>query len=185
MRIISGKNRSVKLYTLDGDEVTRPTLDRIKEPLFNILQFRFEDAICLDLFAGSGALGLEAISRGAKKAYFCEVNRKAQEIIEKNIEKTKSQNEAILIKNDFEKALEKINDKIDICFIDPPYKTDLICRSLEKIIEKKLLNEDAIIVAETDEPERILKEIENLDVTVTDTRKYGRVTLLFIKEKMA
>ena len=113
MRIISGRFRGTKLFTLDGDEVTRPTLDRIKEPLFNILQFKFDDAICLDLFAGSGALGLEAISRGAKKTYFSEVNRKAQEIVEKNIEKTKTESQTLLIKKDFEKALEEIKDKID------------------------------------------------------------------------
>ena len=185
MRIISGRNRGTKLYTLDGDEVTRPTLDRIKEPLFNILQFEIEDRVCLDLFAGSGALGLEAISRGAKKTYFCEINRKAQEIIEKNIEKTKSQEQSILIKKDFEKGLEEINEEIDICFIDPPYKTDFIYRSLKKIINLNLLSEDGIIVAETDEPEKVLKEIENLDVNLTDTRKYGRVTLMFIKLKQA
>ena len=71
MRIISGTARGTKLYTLDGMN-TRPTLDRIKEPLFNIINFDLEDAVVLDLFAGSGALGLEAISRGAKKAFFCE-----------------------------------------------------------------------------------------------------------------
>ena len=185
MRIISGRFRGTKLFTLDGDEVTRPTLYRIKEPLFNILQFKFDDAICLDLFAGSGALGLEAISRGAKKTYFSEVNRKAQEIVEKNIEKTKTESQTILIKKDFEKALEEIKDKIDICFIDPPYKTDLVYRSLKKIIELKLLNDDATVVVETDEPQRVLKEIENLGIEVIDTRKYGRVTLMFIKESKA
>lgn len=186
MRIISGTFRGTKLYTLDGDEVTRPTLDRIKEPLFNILQFEFEDAVCLDVFAGCGALGLEAISRGASKSYFCEINRKAQEIIEKNIEKTRAQDKAVLIKKDFEHALDEIKTKkIDIVFLDPPYKTDLIYKSLKKLLELKLLNNDATIVAETDEPERVLKEIENLNVRITDTRKYGRVTLMFIAEETA
>ena len=87
MRIISGTARGTKLFTLDGTN-TRPTLDRVKEPLFNILNFRLQDAIVLDLFAGSGALGLEAISRGATKAIFCEHDRNAANIIEKNIEKT-------------------------------------------------------------------------------------------------
>lgn len=185
MRIISGTARGTKLFTLDGDEITRPTLDRIKEPLFNILQFKFEDSICLDLFAGSGALGLEAISRGAKKAYFCEINRKAVEIIEKNIEKTKMKEKSVLIRKDFSQALNEIRDKLDIVFLDPPYKTNLINKSLYRILELKLLNKDAIIVAETDEPERVQKEIENLNVEITDTRKYGRVTLMFITEKTA
>ena len=87
MRIISGTARGTKLFTLDGTN-TRPTLDRVKEPLFNILNFRLQDAIVLDLFAGSGALGLEAISRGATKAIFCEHDRNAANIIEKNIEKS-------------------------------------------------------------------------------------------------
>ncbi len=185
MRIISGTARGTKLYTLDGDEITRPTLDRIKEPLFNILQFKFEDSICLDLFAGSGALGLEAISRGAKKTYFCEINRKATEIIEKNIEKTRTKDKTILIKKDFFQGLNEIKNKLDIVFLDPPYKTNLISRSLSRLLELKLLNKDAIIVAETDEPERVRKEIENLNVEIVDTRKYGRVTLMFITEKTA
>ena len=186
MRIISGTARGTKLYTLNGDEVTRPTLDRIKEPLFNILQFKFDGAICLDLFAGSGALGLEAISRGASKSYFCEINKYAANVIEKNIEKTKTSDKAILIKKDFEQALEELKkEKFDIVFLDPPYKTDLIYKSLKKILELKLLKEDATIVAETDEPEKVQKELENLDVKITDTRKYGRVTLIFIAEETA
>ena len=106
MRIISGTARGTKLYTLDGMN-TRPTLDRIKEPLFNIINFDLEDAVVLDLFAGSGALGLEAISRGAKKAFFCEKKREAALVVEKNIEKTKFNDKAILIKADFEKAIIK------------------------------------------------------------------------------
>jgi len=107
MRIISGTARGTKLFTLDGTN-TRPTLDRVKEPLFNILNFRLQDAIVLDLFAGSGALGLEAISRGATKAIFCEHDRNAANIIEKNIEKTRFKDESLLIKGEFEVALKQI-----------------------------------------------------------------------------
>ena len=185
MRIISGKARGTKLYTLDGT-ATRPTLDRVKEPLFNIINFDLEDAVVLDLFAGSGALGLEAISRGAKKVFLCEKNRNAANIVEKNIEKTKFQDQAILIRNDFEKAIsfiEQLNEKIDVVFIDPPYKTDLIKKSLEKILDSDILNDDFIIIAETDEPERILKDINILNINVFDTRKYGRVSLIFLNRK--
>ena len=107
MRIISGTARGTKLFTLDGTN-TRPTLDRVKEPLFNILNFRLQDAIVLDLFAGSGALGLEAISRGATKAIFCEHDRNAANIIEKNIEKTRFKDESLLIKGEFEVALKQL-----------------------------------------------------------------------------
>ena len=87
MRIISGTVRGTKLYTLEGNN-TRPTLDRVKEPLFSIIQNKIKDAIVLDLFSGSGALALEALSRGAKKAILCDNSPKAIEIIKKNIEKT-------------------------------------------------------------------------------------------------
>ena len=183
MRIISGTARGTKLFTLEGLD-TRPTLDRVKEPLFNIINFDLEDAV--DLFAGSGALGLEAISRGAKKVFLCEKNRNAANIVEKNIEKTKFQDQAILIRNDFEKAIsfiEQLNEKIDVVFIDPPYKTDLIKKSLEKILDSGILNDDFIIIAETDEPERILKDINILNINVFDTRKYGRVSLIFLNRK--
>ena len=185
MRIISGTARGTKLFTLEGLD-TRPTLDRVKEPLFNIINFDLEDAVVLDLFAGSGALGLEAISRGAKKVFLCEKNRNAANIVEKNIEKTKFQDQAILIRNDFEKAIsfiEQLNEKIDVVFIDPPYKTDLIKKSLDKILDSGILNDDFIIIAETDEPERILKDINILNINVFDTRKYGRVSLIFLNRK--
>ena len=185
MRIISGTARGTKLFTLEG-QTTRPTLDRVKEPLFNIINFDLEDAVVLDLFAGSGALGLEAISRGAKKVFLCEKNRNAANIVEKNIEKTKFQDQAMLIRNDFEKAIsfiEQLNEKIDVVFIDPPYKTDLIKKSLEKILDSDILNDDFIIIAETDEPERILKDINILNINVFDTRKYGRVSLIFLNRK--
>ena len=185
MRIISGTARGTKLYTLDGIN-TRPTLDRVKEPLFNIINFDLEDAIVLDLFAGSGALGLEAISRGAKKAFFCEKNREAAVVVERNIEKTKFKDKAILIKTDFENAITQIKNqkvKIDVVFIDPPYKTDFVKKSIDALLCSGILNEDFIIIVETDEPDRILDEIKNIDINIYDTRKYGRVSLLFLNRK--
>lgn len=185
MRIISGTARGTKLYTLDGMN-TRPTLDRVKEPLFNIINFNLENAIVLDLFAGSGALGLEAISRGAKKVFFCEKNREAALIVKKNIEKTKFNDKAILIKNDFERAIiqiQELKEKIDIVFIDPPYKTDLVKKSIDALLCSGILNDDFIIIVETDEPNRILNDIKNIDITVYDTRKYGRVSLLFLNHE--
>lgn len=185
MRIISGTARGTKLYTLDGMN-TRPTLDRVKEPLFNIINFDLEDAVVLDLFAGSGALGLEAISRGAKKTFFCEKNREAALVVEKNIEKTKFNDKAILIKADFEKAIMQLqnqNEKIDVVFIDPPYKTDFVKKSIDALLIAKILNDNFIIIVETDEPDRILDDIKNIDIDVYDTRKYGRVSLLFLRHK--
>ncbi|MBP3463211.1 MAG: 16S rRNA (guanine(966)-N(2))-methyltransferase RsmD [Clostridia bacterium] len=184
MRIISGKARGTKLFTLDGIN-TRPTLDRVKEPLFNILNFKLKDAIVLDLFAGSGALGLESISRGAKRAIFGENNREAKKVIERNIEKTKFKDNALLINADFKKViffLSEKNIKCDVVFIDPPYKTDFIMQSLIEINKYDILNDDSILVLETDEPERIKQKISNLSFEIIDTRKYGRVSLFFLKQ---
>ena len=92
----------------------------------------------------------------------------------------------MLIRNDFEKAvtfIENQKEKVDVVFIDPPYKTDLIKRSLEKILDSNILNDDFIIIAETDEPERILNDIDALNINVFDTRKYGRVSLIFLNRK--
>lgn len=183
MRIIGGTARGTKLFTLDGEN-TRPTLDRVKEPLFNILNFDLEDSIVLDLFAGSGALGLEALSRGAKKAIFCEKNYDAAKIVQRNIEKTRFNEKSLLIKNDFEKALKQIeenNIKLDIIFLDPPYKTDFVFKSIELIIQSNLLNDDGVIVIETDEIDRIQSGLLNLGIMPSDIRKYGRVYLLFIR----
>ncbi len=186
MRIISGSARGTKLYTLDGLD-TRPTLDRVKEPLFNMINFELQDSVVLDLFAGSGALGLEAVSRGARKAVLCECNRNAINIIEKNIEKTKFQDKTWLLKADFRKALRQIADRkvlFDIIFLDPPYKTDFILKSLKQIAELEILKKDSIIILETDEPERIKTEIKIFDIDIFDERKYGRVSLIFLKRKL-
>lgn len=183
MRIISGTARGTKLFTLDGEN-TRPTLDRVKEPLFNILNFDLTDSVVLDLFAGSGALGLEALSRGAKMAIFCEKNFDAAKVVQRNIEKTRFNEKSLLIKNDFEKALKQIandNIKLDIIFLDPPYKTDFVFKSIELIIQNNLLNSDGVIVIETDEIDRIQSGLLNLGIMASDVRKYGRVYLLFIR----
>ena len=184
MRIISGTARGTKLYTLDGT-TTRPTLDRVKEPLFSIIQTHINSESCvLDLFAGSGALGLESLSRGAKKAYLCDKSYEAIEIIKKNVEKTHLQEKSIIINKDFKKCLELLEgNKFDLIFVDPPYKLDIAVKAVEKIIELNLLAEDGIIVVETDDEKRELKELENVNVIVNDLRTYGRVNLLFLSRK--
>ena len=114
MRIISGKARGTKLYTLEGTN-TRPTLDRVKESIFNIIQNEIEDATVLDLFAGSGAIGLECLSRGAKKAVLCDKSKEAIQIIKRNIEKTHMEEKAQIINADYENCLEKLkNEQFDI-----------------------------------------------------------------------
>lgn len=180
MRIIGGNARGTKLYTLKG-ETTRPTLDRVKESIFNIIQAELEDAIFLDLFAGSGAIGLEAISRGAKKAILCDKSKEAIQIIKKNIEKTHSQEGVELYNTDFKECLSKIKEKLDLIYIDPPYKTDFILKTLEIIQNSRMTKDTTKIILETDEEERILKQIENLKYEVIDKRKYGIAHIIFLK----
>lgn len=181
MRIISGKARGTKLYTLEGD-TTRPTLDRVKESLFNIIQNQIIGCTFLDLFSGSGAIGLEAASRGAKKVILCEKNSNAIEIINKNIEKTHLKENVELNKTSFENLLKKINDKVDIIYIDPPYKTNYVYDALKLIQEKNILLDNATIIVETDEEERIKNEIAKLEFEITAQKKYGRVHLIFLAE---
>ena len=185
MRIIAGKNKGTKLFTLDGIN-TRPTLDRVKEPLFSIINFDLPDSMVLDLFSGSGALGLEAISRGAKYAYLCDNSRDAIKIIKQNIEKTKNENQTVVLAKNYEKALQELAEKkvkFDIVFLDPPYKTDYAEKAIEIIIEKDLLKDNGIVIIETDEKSRITKKIQNIDITMYDERKYGRVNLLFLRKE--
>ena len=184
MRIISGTAKGTKLYTLDGI-TTRPTLDRVKEPLFSIIQtYINNESYVLDLFAGSGALGLEALSRGASKAYLCDKSYEAIKIITRNVEKTHLQEKSIIINKDFKKCLELlVGNKFDLIFIDPPYRLDIAVMSVKKVIELDLLADDGIIVLETDDEKRELKELENVNVIVNDLRTYGRVNLLFLSRK--
>lgn len=181
MRIISGTARGTKLYTLEGKN-TRPTLDRVKESFFNIIQNKIQDSIFLDLFSGSGAIGLEAASRGAQKSILCDNSKDAINIIKKNIEKTHLENKVKIYNKDFKDLLINEIEKIDIVYIDPPYKTDYIFESLKILTTKNILKEDGLIILETDEKDRILKQIENFKLEVIDQRKYGRAHLIFLKE---
>ena len=180
MRIISGRARGTKLFTLEGLE-TRPTLDRVKESLFNIIIQRIYDSNVLDLFSGSGAIGLEFASRGAKEVVLCDDSKNATDIIQKNIEKTHLEDIIKLYNLDFKKMLEKVKDKkFEIIYLDPPYKTNYIKEAIELIQKYNIKSEDGIIIAETDEPEKIQKQLEELKVNISDKRKYGRANLFFI-----
>ena len=183
MRIISGKARGTKLYTLEGEN-TRPTLDRVKESIFNIIQSEIEGAKILDLFAGSGAIGLEFLSRGAEKAVLCDNSKEAINIIKKNIEKTHMENQCNIIHVDFENCLEKIkNEQFDIIYLDPPYDTDYIYIAIQKIIKLDMITKENLIIIETDDEKRIEKEIKNIDIEIVDKRKYGRATIIFLRKR--
>ncbi len=183
MRIISGIARGTKLETLEGVD-TRPTLDRVKEALFSIIQNCIYEANILDLFSGSGALAIESISRGAKRAVSCDKSRNAIKIIENNVKKVHFEEKIEIINKDYKKCLEQLeNNQYDIIFIDPPYKTDYGIEAIKIIIEKKLLSKNGIIVFETDKREEEYIKILEQYAIVKDLRKYGRVNLVFLNRK--
>jgi len=181
MRIIAGTVRRTNLIAPKGLN-TRPTSDMAKEGLFNILSAKIYGACFLDLFCGSGAIGLEALSRGAKEAVFIENTKTAIAAVSQNLKKTKLQNAQIL-EMPAEKAISKLaaNGRMfDIIFMDPPYDTMLITQTLIQLAEANLLAKMGIIIAETDSS----MHKENLIDTpstfqLTDTRIYGRTCFLF------
>lgn len=184
MRIISGTMRGTKLFTLDGLN-TRPTLDRVKEALFSKINYNLQEATILDLFSGSGALALESLSRGASKAYLCDSSRDAIKVIKQNMEKTKTEDKIILLNCDYKKALDNLiqnNIKLDIVFLDPPYKTDFAEQATKIIIENKLLNENGMIILETDNKEKVVENLDTNLIKIKDVKRYGRVYLLFLDQ---
>lgn len=185
MRVISGIARGTKLNSIDSLD-TRPTLDRVKESLFNIIQNKIDESIVLDLFAGSGAIGIEFISRGAKKAVFCEKSKLAANMIKGNLIKTRFMDKSEIYIQDYRKTLESLknkNMKFDIIFLDPPYKDNIAIDAVKRVVSLDLLAKNGIIIIETDEKEREEKQLEQLEVEVYDLRKYGRVYLMFLNRK--
>lgn len=152
MRIITGSARGTKLFTLEGD-ATRPTAERTKEAVFSTLQFEIKGRRVLDLFAGSGQLGLEALSRGADFALFCDSSRDALEIVRKNAERTRLSDRCDLRLSDAAALLRGLaksgEEKFDIVFLDPPYASGLVPECLELLSSNRLLSSDARVVCET------------------------------------
>ncbi len=145
MRIISGKYKGKKLngYDIEG---TRPTMDRVKESLYGIIQGYIKGSTVLDLFAGSGSLGLEAISNGAKKLILVDNNKLVTDTIKENIKSFDDDIEVITI--DYKKYLKETDEKFDVIFLDPPYRAGLMNKALKIIEERKLINDGGIVVCE-------------------------------------
>ncbi|WP_432400669.1 16S rRNA (guanine(966)-N(2))-methyltransferase RsmD [Wukongibacter sp. M2B1] len=179
MRVISGKAKGVRLKALKGMD-TRPTSDKVKESIFSIIAPYIDDSKVLDLFSGTGNLGIEAVSRGATYAYLIERNRKCQPIIKENIHKAKLEDNIKLIIRDVVSALRmfKANDeKFDIIFMDPPYLKGFILPCLEEISGLNLLNIDGIIVIEHDIKDVLPDTVK--DITKFKERKYGTTMVSF------
>ena len=147
MRVITGKARGIVLKTPDG-MLTRPTADRVKEALFSIIQFDVPTANVLDLFAGTGQLGIEALSRGAKAAVFVDEREDACKLVRENLKRTKLEEEGKVIRSDYLTFLKNTRELFDIIFLDPPYAEVFLENSLKMITEIDILQSGGIIVAE-------------------------------------
>ena len=181
MRIIGGKFKSRILKEFSGEKV-RPTSDRAKEALFNILSLKLYGARVLDLFSGSGALGLESFSRGAKEVTFNDVSKDSLAILKSNLQTLNLSvgNEIKIYNYDYAVCLDVVQPPFDIIFIDPPYQLDYGKRALEKIAQKGLLSDNGIAIYERDRA--FEGEIDGLEKY--DERKYGKAFLTFFRRQV-
>ncbi len=172
MRIITGEYRGRRLESPTGYDV-RPTTDKAKEAIFNLLMHDVWDSVVIDLFAGTGNLGLEALSRGARRCYFCDNSRDSLALIKKNIAKCGAEEKSIVLAGDYMKALSRIKEKANVILLDPPYRDGLYEKCLEEIDSLDLLEEGGIIIAEHGAADYVPDRTENL-VKVRE-RKYGKI----------
>lgn len=156
MRVITGQARGRRLISPEGNDV-RPTTDKVKESLFNIIQFRLAGAAVLDLFAGSGQLGIEALSRGAERAVFVDSSRKSLDIVKKNIELCKFTSQAQTFLLDATAYLRMTADKFDVVILDPPYHKNLCISALELL--RGAVNEEAVVICETQSDEELPENV--------------------------
>ena len=171
MRVISGKYKG---RFLDGHKIagTRPTMDRVKESMFAMLQNDIPESCCLDLFSGSGNLGIEAISNGAKKVYFVDFNQICIQTIEKNLRTLQITEEAVVLKKDYLEALryfKERNIEFQVIFLDPPYRLDIYKECINFILDNNLLNKKGLFILETNSQLQ-LNDIEN---KFSDIRYYS------------
>lgn len=182
MRVITGTAKGKKLIP-PKDERVRPTSDRVKQSLFNIIDPLIKNSVFIDCFSGSGAIGIEALSRGAKEVYFIDNNRDSIQLIQRNLELTQLQDKGKILQMDVETAITSIaNNKVfaDIIFMDPPYKLDIITQLVMKISRNRILSEAGIIIAEHDKsylPDKVI-----LDYAIYDARTYGTTVMTYYQK---
>ncbi len=178
MRVITGSARGRKLTTLDGDNV-RPTPDRVKEALFSIIQFQIEGRRVLDLFAGSGQLGIEALSRGAKQAVFVDAGKDSIAVVQSNLEHTGLSENAKVKHMDFSAFLLQNREPFDLAFLDPPYRTGLLQQALPMVAE--VMNKGGLILCENPGEEEMPESAG--DFIKTRSYRYGKIVLTLYRHK--
>ncbi len=184
MRVIAGTARSLPLKSVP-DKSVRPTTDKTKETLFNILQPYINSATFLDLYAGSGAIGIEALSRGAKRAVFVEQARPAQRCIEENLRFTKFEDRSVLLRGDVDSYVSNLSrkgEKFDLIFLDPPYESGKEKETLRRIAEGELLAEGGIIIVEASKFTEF-DYVNKLGLSVWKNKEYKKSRHLFLVKK--
>ncbi|MBQ5398137.1 MAG: 16S rRNA (guanine(966)-N(2))-methyltransferase RsmD [Ruminococcus sp.] len=178
MRVITGEARGRRLITLEGEDV-RPTTSKVKEAVFSMIQFDIQGRTFLDLFAGSGQMGIEALSRGAESAVFVDSSRKAVEVVRKNLNNTGFYERAKVLHTDSLSYLDLAPEPFDIVFLDPPYSTGVLQKALSKVC--KNVKKTGIIIAENSENEEILPEYGEF---VLDRQKhYGKIKISMYRHR--
>ncbi len=179
MRVITGKARGVQLKTPEG-MLTRPTADRVKEALFSIINFDIPGAKVLDLFGGTGQLGIEALSRGAESAVFVDAREESCRLIRENLKRTKLEKDAKVIRSDYLDYLSRCREQYNIIFLDPPYAEVFLENAIKRITEIDILQSDGIIVAERPLGKELPWEFEGY--TRSKDYKYGKVLLTIYRK---
>ena len=179
MRVITGKARGIQLKTPDG-MLTRPTADRVKEALFSIINFDIPGAKVLDLFGGTGQLGIEALSRGASSAVFVDAREESCKLIRENLKRTKLESDAKVIRSDYLDYLSRCREQYNIIFLDPPYAEVFLENAIKRITEIDILQSDGIIVAERPLGKDLPWEFEGY--TRSKDYKYGKVLLTIYRK---
>ncbi len=180
MRVISGKARGITLNAPKNDDI-RPSLDRYKEDVFNIMNLKVYDARFLDIFAGTGAIGIEALSRGAKQVCFVDNNEKSINIIKSNLKKTKLIENNLILQYDYKRALEKLNGQVfDIVYLDPPFNKNLELECIKEVIYRELLSEDGSIVCESS-IDTDLSAVTELGLDIYKVKKYKYCKFTFMR----
>ena len=173
MRIITGSARGAVLKTLEGER-TRPTAEKVKEAIFSALQFDLEGRSFLDLFAGSGQMGLEALSRGARRAVFIDESREAMDIVKANAKRTGFFEKSHFLVSDYRNYLRKAagKERFDIVFIDPPYAERIAIDAMARVVAAEMVKEGTLFVLESEED--LSGEAVPEGLTLQRAKKYGR-----------
>ena len=178
MRVISGSARGMKLETVTGNSLVRPTAERIKEAVFSSIQFDIEGRRILDLFAGSGQMGIEALSRGAESAVFVDSSDVSLSVVKKNLNKTKLSDKAKTVRSDYYSFISRCNETFDIVFLDPPYYEDILEKSLQSV--SKIMSDFGIIICE--HPKELRLDDNVNDFSVYRRYDYGKISITVYKK---